>query len=251
MTKNILHFPEFTIVNRVVPKVAFYSHLEVNARMKSLFIENVEQIIWLYKLAPSNLHIADGKDVHEITIFWVKLKTVERSLEIFKFIDSYLPRHTLFILQHEEQQGEQLMERLQLLVNYKQWKNVNIGTFDIIKTFSTEWFTRESFSYDENKKKEEKGLIRNVLINIDCSSNMDALYESLVRHIANTQIIFSEKNLHQAVDETQKIEYIKKEMASIKKKEAKERQPQKKFALHQQYLRLKMMLKKFSSCNIL
>lgn len=71
---NILNFPNFTLVNRVVPKVAFYSHLEVTACMKSAFVENVEQIIWLYKLAPSNLHVADGKEVHELTIFLIKLK---------------------------------------------------------------------------------------------------------------------------------------------------------------------------------
>lgn len=240
MTNNLLHFPEFTIVDRVVPKVAFYSHLEVNARMKSLFVENVEQIVWLYKLAPSNLHIADGKEVHEITIFWVKLKAVEGSLEIFKFIDSHIPRHTLFILQHEERHGVHSVNRFQLLVNYKQWKDASLGTFDIVKTFTSEWWTEETFS-DENKNAEEYRWIR-----IDASPNMDALYESFVRQIAKVQIISAEKDLHQAVVATQEIENIKKEMASIKKKEAKEHQPQKKFALHQQYLRLKKKLEEIT-----
>lgn len=236
--KNLLNFPEFTIVNRVVPKVAFYSHLEVNARMKSLFVENVEQFVWLYKLAPSNLHISDGKEVHEITIFLVKLKAIEGSLEIFKFIDNHMPRHTLFILEHEEQHHGHLVKQHQLLVNYKQWKDASLGTFVIVKTFSSEWLPRESF-IGENLKKDGKGLIR-----IDTSSNMDALYESLVRQIANSHITSSEKDLHQAVVETQEIENIQKEMASIKKKEAKERQPQKKFALHQEYLRLKKKLER-------
>lgn len=242
MKDNILHFPEFTIVDRVVPKVAFYSHLEVNARMKSLFVENVEQIIWLYKLAPSNLHIDDGKEVHEITIFWIKQKAVEGSLEILKFIDSHMPRHTLFILEHEEQHHGHLVKQYQLFVNYKQWKDTNLGTFDIVKTFTSEWLPTESL-FDENKDKDgninEDG---NAVIRIDTTSNMDDLYESFVRQIASSQIASSEKNLHQAVVETQEIENIQKEMASIKKKEAKERQPQKKFALHQQYLRLKKKL---------
>ena len=240
MKDNILHFPEFTIVDRVVPKVAFYSHLEVNARMKSLFVENVEQIVWLYKLAPSNLHIADGKEVHEITIFWVKLKVMEGSQEIFKFIDSHMPRHTLFILEYEEKYGVQSVERLQLLVNYKQWKDTSQGTFDIVKTFTSQWLIGDTFS-GKNKNAEEYRLIR-----IDASPNMDALYESLVRQIAKVQIISAEKDLHQAVVATQEIENIKKEMASIKKKEAKERQPQKKFALHQQYLRLKKKLEEIT-----
>lgn len=42
--------------------------------------------------------------------------------------------------------------------------------------------------------------------------------------------------------ETKEAEAIKKEMENIKKKETRERQPQKKFALHQEYLRLKEQL---------
>lgn len=137
---NILNFPDFTLVNRVVPKVAFYSHLEVTARMKSAFIENVEQIIWLYKLAPSNLHMADGKEVHELTIFLIKLKKgISDSSDIFRYIDSKLPRHTIFIIQQDN--------RYQLLVNYKQWKDASAGTFEIIKSFSTDWFQQKNYHY--------------------------------------------------------------------------------------------------------
>lgn len=212
---NILNFPEFTIVNRKVPKVAFYSHLEVNARMKSLFVEKVAQIVWLYKLAPSNLHVADGKEVHEITVFLVKLKSMEDCQKLFIFIDSHLPRHTLFILQYEE--------KYQLLVNYKRWKDVSLGTFDIVKTFHTEWQTKFS-------------------IQLDVASGMDALYESLVRQMATTQILSSEKDLCQAVAKTQEIENIKRSLDSIRKRQTRERQPQKKFTLHQQYLELKKKL---------
>ncbi|HCD65340.1 MAG TPA: DUF4391 domain-containing protein [Prevotella sp.] len=215
---NILNFPGFTLVNRVVPKVAFYGHLEVTARMKSAFVENVEQIIWLYKLAPSNLHVADGKGVHELTIFLVKLKReITDSSDIFRYIDSKLPRHTIFIIQQDN--------KYQLLVNYKQWKDASAGTFEIIKAFSTGWLSAEQLS-----------------LHLDSSSNMDTLYESLVRQIASTQIISSQQDLHQAVSQTIHIEAIKKEMAAIRKKELKEQQPQKKFALHQKYMQLKKKL---------
>ena len=68
------------------------------------------------------------------------------------------------------------------------------------------------------------------------------LYESLVRQIASTQITSSQQNLHQAVSQTIQIEAIKREMAAIRKKELKEQQPQKKFALHQKYMQLKKKL---------
>ena len=172
---NILNFPDFTLVNRVVPKMAFYSHLEVTARMKSAFIENVEQVVWLYKLAPSNLHVADGKNVHELTIFLIKLKKgISDCSDIFRYIDSKLPRHTIFIIQQDN--------RYRLLVNYKQWKDASAGTFEIIKSFSTDWLSEEMLS-----------------LRLDSTSNMDTLYESLVRQIASTQITSSQQDLHQAV----------------------------------------------------
>lgn len=210
MNENILNFPSFTIYNKVMPKKAFYSHLEANARMKSLFVEYIEQIVWLYKLAPSNLHIADGKEVQEIDILRIKLKQKTKSfLEICRFIDSLSPHHTLFIIEHESE--------YQLLVNYKEWKDKQAGTFSIIETF---------VSYS-------------LSIQLDALSSMDSLYESLVRQVASTRITSSQQDLRQAVMETQESEAIKKVMESIKKREARERQPQKKFALHQEYLRLK------------
>lgn len=210
MNENILNFPTFTIYNKVMPKKAFYSHLEANARMKSLFVEYIEQIVWLYKLAPSNLHIADGKEVQEIDILRIKLKQKTKSfLEICRFIDSLSPHHTLFIIEHESE--------YQLLVNYKEWKDKQAGTFSIIETFVSS----------------------SLSIQLDALSSMDSLYESLVRQVASTRITSSLQDLRQAVMETQESEAIKKEMESIKKREARERQPQKKFALHQEYLRLK------------
>lgn len=215
MSDNLLNFPAFTIFDRVMPKTAFYSHLGANARMKSLFVECVEQIVWLYKLAPSNLHIADGKDVHEIDILRIRLKRkTDDILEVCSFIDSLSPRHTLFIIECDEQ--------YRLLVNYKRWKDAKAGTFDVIKTFMSSQLSLELGSF----------------------SSMDSLYESLVRQVASTQISSSRPDLHQAVMETKETEAIKKEMEGIRKREARERQPQKKFALHQEYLKLKARLER-------
>ena len=60
----MIEFPQSTIVGKPVPKNAFYRHLEVNAKMKQRFVDDVVAIKWLYKLAPSTLNVADGKEVH-------------------------------------------------------------------------------------------------------------------------------------------------------------------------------------------
>lgn len=53
-----LHYPPTTLVGKPVPKNAFYRHLEVNAKMKQHFVDDVVAIKWLYKLAPSTLNVA-------------------------------------------------------------------------------------------------------------------------------------------------------------------------------------------------
>jgi len=159
MNENILNFPTFTIYNKVMPKKAFYSHLEANARMKSLFVEYIEQIVWLYKLAPSNLHIADGKEVQEIDILRIKLKQKTKSiLEICNWIDSLSPHHTLFIIEHGAE--------YQLLVNYKEWKDKQAGTFSIIETF---------VSYSLSIQLDA---LSSLHLQLDNLSSMDSLYES-------------------------------------------------------------------------
>ena len=58
---NILNFPTSTHVDRLVPKTAFYKHLEINTRLKTRFVEDVERIQWLYKLTPSTMNVDEGK----------------------------------------------------------------------------------------------------------------------------------------------------------------------------------------------
>ena len=128
---NLLSFPSSTHVDRLVPKTAFYKHLEINARLKTRFVEDVERIEWLYKLAPSTMNVDDGKVVHEIVVFRVLLKAEDTPDNVFLTIDRQMPRHVVFLLQYAD--------RGRLLLNYKEWANADKTRFNILKTFRTEW----------------------------------------------------------------------------------------------------------------
>ena len=78
---NILNFPTSTHVDRLVPKTAFYKHLEINTRLKTRFVEDVERIQWLYKLTPSTMNVDEGKAVHEIVVFLVTLKVKDTTID--------------------------------------------------------------------------------------------------------------------------------------------------------------------------
>ena len=215
------NLPQSTIVNRVIPKKTFVNQLGANTRMKDHFTNDVVRVEWLAKLAPSTINVADGKEVHEITIFLVPIKDENCPDDIFSFIDGMIPRHTLFILRWGD------MTCLHL--NYKEWMESSTNTnkiFRIAKTYRSQWIKDTEISLSIN------GL------------TMDAIYEALVRQVAGERIIIQSESLREDVEKSTQREMLLKELEILKRKEAKERQPQKKFVLHQQRIALELEISK-------
>ena len=213
------NLPQSTIVNRVIPKKTFVNQGGANTRMKDHFTNDVVRVEWLAKLAPSTINVADGKEVHEITIFLVPIKDENCPDDIFSFIDGMIPRHTIFILRWGD------MTCLHL--NYKEWMESSTNTdktFRIAKTYRSQW-----------RKDTEISLSIEGL-------TMDAIYEALVRQVAGERIIIQSESLREDVEKSTQREMLLKEIEILKRKEAKERQPQKKFAIHKQIVELKERL---------
>ncbi|WP_337568450.1 DUF4391 domain-containing protein [Hallella sp.] len=206
-------FPKSTLVGKPVPKTAFYRNLEVNSKMKQRFVDSVESITWTAKLAPSTLSVADGKTVHEITVFRMVLKKEEVPSDVLTLIDKQMPRHTLFLLQHDD--------AFCLLVNYKEWHDAANTRFDIVKTFQTGWTSADKLS-----------------LSLD-GQDMDAVYSAIVKQVAGADITSEAKDIHTAVAQTKEQEALRQKIAVLEAKIAKERQPKKKFELHQQLVKLK------------
>ena len=206
-------FPKSTLVGKHVPKTALYRNLEVNAKMKQRFVDSVESITWTAKLAPSTLSVADGKTVHEIAVFRIELKGEVVPTDGLVFIDRQMPRHTLFLLQHDDD--------FCLLVNYKEWHDAANTRFDIVKTFQTGWTSADKLS-----------------LSLD-GQDMDAVYSAIVKQVAGADITSEAKDIHTAVAQTKEQEALRQKIAALEAKIAKERQPKKKFELHQQLVKLK------------
>lgn len=212
----MFNLPQSTLVRRVIPKKTLVDQLNANTRMKDCFTNDVVKVEWLSKLAPSTLNVADGKEVHEITVFYVPLKSKDCPNDIYSFIDGLMPRHTLFILNWNNQTC--------LHLNYKEWiENTakSEKSFSITKTYRSEWIP------EANLQIEVQGL------------NMDTIYESLVRQVAGDKISNQTSDLRQDVEKSNQRELILKELDSLKRQEASEKQPQKKFALHKQIMEIK------------
>lgn len=214
------NLPQSTIVNRVIPKKTFVNQLGTNTRMKDHFTNDVVRVEWLAKLAPSTINVADGKEVHEITIFLVPVKDENCPDDIFSFIDGMIPRHTLFILRWGD------MTCLHL--NYKEWMESSTNTdktFRIAKTYRSQWIKDTEISLSI------EGL------------TMDAIYEALVRQVAGERIIIQSESLREDVEKSTQREMLLKEIEIVKRKINNEKQPKKKFELHQQLIKLRKEFK--------
>lgn len=128
---NLLHYPQSTIVNRVVPKTMFYKFMEVNPRMKSRFVNDVVNITWLYKLSASTLNVTDTEEMKEIEVFVVILKQPDCPTDLFTFIDTNMPHHIVFVLVHDD--------NAMLLINYKDWTDDTHTKFRIRQAFASPW----------------------------------------------------------------------------------------------------------------
>ena len=213
------NLPQSTIVNRVIPKKTFVNQWGANTRMKDHFTNDVVRVEWLAKLAPSTINVADGKEVHEITIFLVPIKDENCPDDIFSFIDGMIPRHTIFILRWGD------MTCLHL--NYKEWMESSTNTdktFRIAKTYRSQWIKDTEISLSI------EGL------------TMDAIYEALVRQVAGERIIAQSESLREDVEKSTQREMLLKEIEILKGKIIKEKQPLKKFALHQRLIKLKSQI---------
>lgn len=214
----MIKFPDGTRVGKNVPKNVFYKHLEVSTKMKRIFVNDVERIIWAYKFAPSTLNVSDGKTVHEITVFEVEMKVMESPTEMFVFIDKNLPRHTIFILSND---GKKCA-----VINYKEAVQGNTPQpYKVTKTYQTKWQTSDELSLQLE------------------GTSMDALYENFVRQVAGTNISESSGTLKNDIAISEEQESLRKEIAALKKRIAAERQPQKKFKLHNQLKELEKKLR--------
>ena len=192
-----LKFPPTTIVGKPVPKNAFYKHLEVNAKVKHHFVDDVASINWLYKLAPSTINVEDGKQVHEIVVFSAVLKDKDCPNDVFLFIDRNMPRHVVFILEYED--------RYKVLLNYKAWKDGQNSQFDIIKTFATDWLTAER-----------------LLLTLE-GQTMDALYEAMAGQVSGFGTTKAE-DTKRIVELEGLIDKAKREVESLQKRIRNERQ---------------------------
>lgn len=98
MTAAFFDYPKAAAFGRVVPKSRIYEHACVGTALRDLFVTQVDQIVWKYKLAPETTNLAATKTVSEIQVFGISLRTETLDKEVLRAIDRAIPFPLIFEL---------------------------------------------------------------------------------------------------------------------------------------------------------
>lgn len=152
----MFNYPKKTHFRRVLPKNKIYVHAKASKALQARFVEEVEKITWLCKLAPETLNIPASKNVQEIEIFEIQLKQQELHEDILRAIDRTVQHPIAYQLRFKDQ--------IRFVMPSKRRNEADSNKWVIGEYFSTDWRTAEASTED-----------------LPVVLNMAALHEQLLR----------------------------------------------------------------------
>ncbi|WP_148823317.1 DUF4391 domain-containing protein [Campylobacter concisus] len=213
-----IELPKSTEFNKKIPKQKFYENLEISPALKKIFIEQVDKILWSYKIASSSTNLADSNLVKEIEVFEVFLKSPNLDDELLRHIDRAVPYHLVFILEY---QG-----RCKACISYKEAATSGNRAFKVNSYYYTDWLDKQDLPL------KLEGL------------NLDAAYENFVRQIAGEtlQKVASDESLKDSVARSEQKELLQKQILVLESKIRKEKQLNKQMQINNELKKLKRNL---------
>ncbi|MBS0213575.1 MAG: DUF4391 domain-containing protein [Proteobacteria bacterium] len=133
---SLFTFPKSSAFGKVLPKAKLYEHGSVGTRLKGLFTEQVEQIVWQYKLAPETINLPASPGVPEIQVFSVRLRAPELHHDVLRGMDSAIAFPILFELNFED--------RIQVVAAYKRPSEADASRWVRSDYFASEWLPTSS-----------------------------------------------------------------------------------------------------------
>ena len=126
-----ISYPKQATFGRNLPKNKIYEHSGANTRLKDFFVEQVEQIVWQYKLAPETINLPAKPGVPELQIFAIQLKTTELNLDVLRCIDGAVQFPIIFELSFDG--------RTQVIAAYKRPNESDASRWVLSDYFATAW----------------------------------------------------------------------------------------------------------------
>lgn len=203
----MIAYPAKAEVGRVIPKTKFYEHAAVNSRLKELFVKQVDQITWQYKLAAETINLPAKDDVSEVQVFGIQLKAPELHHDVLRCIDSAITHPIIFELQFEG--------RFQVIACFKRSRGGDSsGKLLTSDYFATGWLASDTTRND-----------------LPTALNLPGLYEQLLLRLIPLPPR-NQEPLRALIERLEKVHALKSELDKAVSAREKERQFNRKVELN-------------------
>jgi hypothetical protein len=207
----LFDYPTKARFGRKIPKSKLYENASANTKLKDKFVNQIEKIVWQYKLAPNTLNLDATNKVPEIQVFDIFLKTKEVDQTLLEVIDKAIPLPIIFQIHKGN--------KVKIKAAYKRPSESANNKWVIESYFESEWLDK-----DVAKQPMPQAL------------DLGKLYEQLLKSLMPVEVISSKtsQTLDQQVDKINKINSLKKEMDKLDSKYKKEKQRNRQFEINKQ-----------------
>lgn len=220
----LIAYPKQVAFGRVLPKNKIYEHSGANTRLKELFVEQVEQIVWQYKLAPETINLPARPGVPEIQIFSIQLKTPELHADVLRCIDGAIPFPIVFELTFDG--------RTQVVAAYKRLNEADSNRWVLSDYFASDWLPMDS----------ER-------ISMPVALHLGGLYEQLLHHLIPLPAR-PQETLAELVARVEQAHAKQREVEKTSARLAKEKQFNRKVEINAQLRKLKTELDELKETQI-
>ncbi|MEN8282192.1 DUF4391 domain-containing protein [Acinetobacter gerneri] len=211
---KLYKFPQQAKVDRLIPKNKFYEQGKANTKIEQLFVNQVENIRWAYKLASSTIHLQDQEDLKEIQIFRVKSRVEDLDVSILSFIDKLILTPIVFEVVYQD--------KVKVVATYKRLNQADKTKAVIGQYYASEWLE------DHDR------------IELPIYLKLADLYEHFIAQILPIASSKDQENDDESVSielqlqKSQQLESLQKQLDKLKSKLRNEKQFNRKVELNQQ-----------------
>ncbi|WP_051680340.1 DUF4391 domain-containing protein [Vibrio rhizosphaerae] len=209
-----------------VAKEAIYQQVKPTNAVKQIFVEQVESIVWRYKLSAETLNVAESEDVAEIQVFDIQLKQGSESLDIavLEALDKAIPSTVFFRVFRSESRS-----MIQCAMAYKRANKRDDSVMVIDEYFFSEWIPLPK--QDEAFQSQKLPLV----------VNMSGLHRELLRSLLPVPPREGEK-LETQLERIRGIKVLQTQLAQAKIKLQREKQFNRKVEINHQVNQLKLQI---------
>jgi hypothetical protein len=207
----LFDYPTKARFGRKIPKSKLYENASVNTKLKDKFVNQIEKIVWQYKLAPDTLNLDATNKVPEIQIFNIYLKAKEVDQALLEVIDKAINYPIIFQIHKGN--------KVKIKAAYKRPSESANNKWVIESYFESEWLDKYS-----TKQPMPQAL------------DLGKLYEQILKSLMPVEVTSSKttQTIGEQVGIINQINSLQKELDKLNSKYKKEKQRNRQFEINKQ-----------------